>query len=95
MTDQTDQEFLDTFITERLQMHYSKEHPGLTGDELAAALQLESDYNDALEGLSPDAAAAIKKFHDHIADKLTAENVFYYLKGVKDGLLLYKTLENL
>ena len=95
MTEQTDQEFIDTFITERMQMHYSKGYPILTGDELAAALQLEAEYNHALETLPPKLSDAIKAFHENIVDKLTKETVFYYQKGIKDGLLLYRMLEKL
>lgn len=91
----TDKEFWDTFIIERMQMHYSSEHPPLTGDELAAALQLEAEYNHALEKLPPEDAAAIKKFHETVTNNLSEEGVFYYLKGVKDGLLLCKALEQL
>jgi len=91
----TDQEFLDTFVTERMQMHYSIGHPRLTDDELATALQLESEYNHALETLPPKTAIAIKKFHESVLDKLTEDGTFFYLKGVKDGLLLYKKLEEL
>lgn len=91
----TDKEFWDTFIIERMQMHYSSEHPPLTGDELAAALQLEAEYDHALEKLPPEDAAAIKNFHETVTNKLSEEGVFYYLKGVKDGLLLYRALEKL
>ena len=84
----TDQEFLDTFVTERMQMHFSSGHPHLTDDEIAAALQLEAEYNQALESLPPKIASAIKNFHENVTDKLTKESVFYYLKGVKDGLRL-------
>ena len=91
----TDQQFMDTFITERMQMHYSRGYPRLTGDELATALQLESEYNHALETLPPKTADVIKKFHESISDKLTEDGTFFYLKGVKDGLLLYKALEEL
>lgn len=91
----TDKEFWDTFIIERMQMHYSSEHPPLTGDELAAALQLEAEYNHALEKLPPEDAAAIKNFHETVTNQLSEEGIFYYLKGVKDGLLLCKTLEKL
>lgn len=91
----TDKEFWDTFIIERMQMHYSSEHPPLTDDELAAALQLEAEYNHALEKLPPEDAAAIKKFHETVTNQLSEEGIFYYLKGVKDGLLLYRTLQNL
>ncbi len=90
-----DKEFLDTFITERMQMHYSSGYPRLTGDELAAALQLEAEYDHALENLPPKLANAIKDFHKNVVDKLTDEGTFFYLKGLKDGLLLYKTLEQL
>lgn len=95
MTEQTDQEFIDTFITERMQMHYSKGYPILTGDELAAALQLEAEYNHALETLPPKLASAIKDFHENVTNKLTKECVFHYLHGLKDGLLLYRFLEKL
>lgn len=91
----TDQEFLDTFITERMQVHYSIGYPRLTADELAIALQLESEYNHALETLPPKTATAIKKFHESVSDKLTEDGTFFYLKGIKDGLLLYRTLEKL
>lgn len=91
----TDQEFLDTFITERIQMHYSSGHPHLTDDELSAALQLEAEYNHVLETLPPKAATAIKEFHEEVTNKLSEEGIFYYLKGIKDGLLLYKALEKL
>ena len=91
----TDKEFLDMLTTERMQMHYSSEHPPLTGDELAAALQLEAEYNHALEKLPPEDAAAIKNFHETVTNQLSEEGVFYYLKGVKDGLLLYRALEKL
>ena len=70
----TDKEFLDTFIVERMQLHYSSEHPSLTGDELAAT---------------------IKNFHESVTNKLSEEEIFYYLKGIKDGLLLYRALEKL
>lgn len=95
MTEQTNQEFIDTFITERMQMHYSEGYPILTGEELAAALQLEADYNHALETLPPKLSSAIKDFHENVTNKLTKETVFYYQKGIKDGLLLYKMLEEL
>ena len=72
----TDQEFLDTFITERMQMHYSSKCPRLTADELATALQLESEYNRALETLPPKVATAIKKFHESVSDKLTEDGTF-------------------
>lgn len=62
----TDKEFLDTFIVERMQLHYSSEHPPLAGDELSAALQLEAEYNHALEKLPPEDATAIKKFHETV-----------------------------
>lgn len=91
----TDQEFLDTFITERVRMHYSSEHPSPTADEVAAAFQLEDEYNHALENLPLEAATAIKNYHKNISDKLTEEGVFFYLKGIKDGLLLYRMLEKL
>ncbi len=91
----TDKEFFDTFITERMQMHMTNAYPHLTEDELAAALQLEADYDHALETLPPKLASAIKTFHENIVDKLTKETVFYYQKGLKDGLLLYRTLQNL
>lgn len=91
----TDKEFLDMLTTERMQMHYSSEHPPLTGDELTAALQLEAEYNHALERLPPEDAAAIRNFHETVTNNLSEEGVFYYLKGVKDGLRLYKALEKL
>ena len=91
----TDQEFLDTFITERMRMHYSSEHPSPTDDEVAAELQLEDEYNHALETLPLEAAAAIKNYHKNITDKLTEEGVFFYLKGIKDGLRLYRALVEL
>ena len=78
----TDKEFLDTFIVERMQLHYSSEHPSLTGD-------------DILETLPPEAAATIKNFHESVTNKLSEEEIFYYLKGIKDGLLLYRALEKL
>ena len=95
MTEQTDQEFIDTFVTERMQMHYSKRYPILTGEELAAALQLEAEYNHALEKLPPEDASAIKNFHEAVTNQLSEEGVFYYLKGIKDGLLLYRALKKL
>lgn len=91
----TDQEFLDTFITERMRMHYSSEHPSPTDDEVSAELQLEDEYNHALESLPPEASATIKDYHKNITDKLTEERIFFYLKGIKDGLLLYRALEKL
>lgn len=91
----TDQEFMDTFISERMQMHYSKRYPHLTADALATALQLESEYNHALETLPPKTASAIRKFHESISDKLTDDGIFSYLRGIKDGLLLYRALKEL
>ena len=91
----TDKEFLDTFVNERMQMHYSSGQPRLTDDEIASALQLEAEYNHALETLPPKLADAIKAFHESVTDKLTTEGVFYYLKGLKDGLRLYKAIEEL
>ena len=90
----TDQEFLDTFITERMRMHSSAQ-PSQTDDEIAAEFQLEDEYNHALENLPPEAAAAIKNYHKNITDKLTEETVFFYCKGIKDGLLLYRSLEKM
>ena len=86
----TDKEFLDTFVTERMQMHYSSGHPRLTDDEIAAALQLEADYNQALESLPPKIASAIKNFHESVSDRLTKEGVFFYCKGIKSLSRNYK-----
>ena len=91
----SDQEFLDFFISERTQLLYSREQPSLTGDELDAALQLEVEYNLALEQLPPEAATAVKKFHKKVVDKLTEDGIFLFKKGLKDGLLLYRALQNL
>lgn len=91
----TDQKFLDTFIIKRMKMHYSSGHPSQAENEVAAELQLEDEYNHALETLPPEAATAIKNYHKNITDKLTEETVFFYCKGIKDGLLLYRMLEKL
>ena len=90
-----DKEFLDTIISERMEMHYAKEHPPLLGDELAAALQLETEYNLALEQLSPEAASAVKKFHETVVNQLSEDGIFFFKKGISDGLRLYRTLQNL
>lgn len=91
----TDKEFWDTFIIERMQMHMTKAHPRLTEDELAAALEMEAKYNLVLEQLLPETASVIKEFQKHLSDKLTEEQIFFYQKGIADGLLLYRTLQNL
>lgn len=69
--------------------------PCLITDEIATALQLESEYNRALEILPLKSVIAIKKFHKSVSDKLTEDGTFFCLKGVNDGLLLYRMLEEL
>lgn len=91
----TDKEFWDTFIIERMQMHMTNAHPRLAEDELAATLELEVKYNLVLEQLLPETASVIKDFQKHLSDKLTEEQIFFYQKGIADGLLLYRTLQNL
>ena len=90
----TDKEFWDMVITERMQIHSSRARP-LTDEELATALQLEAEYDHALENLPPKIATAIREFHENVVNKLTEEQIFFYQKGIADGLLLYRTLQNL
>ena len=91
----TEKEFWDTVIIERMQFHMTNAHPRLSEKEIAAALDLEAKYNLALEQLPPETANAIKEFHKHLSDKLTEEQIFFYQKGISDGLRLYRTLQNL
>lgn len=91
----TDTEYWNMVITERMQIHSFRARPRLTDEELATALQLEAEYDRALENLPPKIATAIREFHENVVNKLTEEQIFFYQKGISDGLRLYRTLQNL
>lgn len=91
----TDQNFLRNFVAERMQMHYSM-CKGTTAEGKAdVLLGLESEYAQALEALPDSTRATIEAFVKGLNDKAENDETFFYMKGVKDGLLLYEALAEL
>lgn len=91
----TDKEFIECFITERMQMHYSKCHGKPTAEECTNFDQLENNYNLAIQSLSEKHRVNIIAYYESIIDRLTEDATFFYQKGIKDGLILYKILTHL
>jgi len=90
------QVFLNSLIAERMQMHYSTLNQGdVAGNKLAESLELEEKYTQTLETLPDAARETIEDFVQCLYSKAANEETFFYKKGVKDGLLLYKLLTNL
>lgn len=91
----TDKEFLECFISERMQMHCTNSRRTPSASELEELKKREERHNRMMETLSADAQDAIKKYYESFIDKMADDNTFYYRKGVKDGLLLWKILKKL
>ena len=91
----TDKSFFDDLVTERMQMHYSL-HKGKRADgEPANALRLEQEYIQALEALPTTTREAIEGFVKHLYSQAADDEAFFYVRGLKDGLLLYELLAEL
>ena len=91
----TDEEFLECFISERMQMHCTNSHRLPPTSELEDLKKREERHNRAMETLSADTQDAIKKYYKSIINRMADDTTFYYCKGVKDGLLLQKILKKL
>lgn len=91
----TDKNFLDDLVAERMQLHYSLHKGNLAEGEATHSLQLEREYTQALETLSPATRTAIRNFVECLSGKAAKDEVFYYVRGLKDGLLLYELLARL
>lgn len=91
----TDKNFLDSVIAERMQMHYSMRRGGTADDTKNVLLSLESEYTQALEALPDDVRATIETFVKSLNSRAADDETFFYMKGVKDGLLLYEALTGL
>ena len=91
----TDKEFLECFISERMQMHCTNNRRTPSASELEQLKMQEERHNRMMETLSADAQDTIKKYYESFIDKIADDNTFYYRKGVKDGLLLWKILKKL
>ena len=91
----TDKSFLDDIVAERMQMHYSLHKGNLAEGEATHSLQLEREYAQVLEALPTATREAIENFIECLNSKAAKDEVFYYVRGLKDGLLLYELLARL
>lgn len=94
-TNMTDKEFLDSFIAERMQTHYSTHRGNMADGEPDISLQWEREYVQAVETLPTSVREAIENFVSRQNSKAASDETFFYMRGVKDGLLLYKLLAGL
>lgn len=91
----TDKSFFDDFVMGRMQMHYSMRKGDMADDELTHSLQLEQEYTQALEALPDATREAIEGFVKHLYSQAADNETFFYVRGLKDGLLLYELLTEL
>ena len=91
----TDRSFLDDLVTERMQMHYSTHRANMADGEPDKSLRLEQEYTRALETLPPATREAIEGFVKHLNSQAADDETFFYVRGLKDGLLLYELLTEL
>lgn len=91
----TDKDFLDGVVTERMQMHYSMHKTNTADGEPAHFLRLEQEYTHALETLPTATREAIESFVKSLFSKGADDEAFFYVRGLKDGLLLYELLSKL
>jgi len=88
----TDKEFLNSCVAERMQMHYSAHKEGMAEGETNILLSLEREYSQVLGALPDAARTTIVAFVKSLTSGAADNEAFFYMKGVKDGLLLYKAL---
>ena len=91
----TDRDFLDGVVTERMQLHYSMHKANMADGEPAHSLRLEQEYTRALETLPTATREAIESFVQSLLSKGADDETFFYIRGLKDGLLLYELLPKL
>ncbi len=91
----TDKEFLNSCVAERMQMHYSAHKGGTAEGETDNLLSLESEYTQVLGALPDATRTTIEAFVKSLTSRTADNETFFYMKGVKDGLLLYKALTGL
>lgn len=86
---------LDDFVMRRMQMHYSMRKGDMADGELTHSLHLEQEYTQALETLPAATRDAIEGFVKHLYSQAADDETFFYVRGLKDGLLLYELLTEL
>ena len=91
----TNKSFLNDLVMERMQMHYSLHKANMPDGEPANSLRLEQEYAQALGTLPAATREAIESFVKCLYSKAADDETFFYMRGVKDGLLLYKLLAGL
>jgi len=94
LTHMSDQSFLNDIISERMEMHYSSYSKSNT-DELNSILKLDDEYAKALETLPKETKKVIDDYISSLHRQAGKDEMFFYKKGVKDGLLLYELLTKL
>ena len=85
----TDLEFLETVVTERIDQHVAANREATKADRELLA-KLDQHYWEVLEKLSEEDADAIHEFHDHSFWLMADEEKTLYKNGVLDGLRLAK-----
>lgn len=91
----SDKEFLDSIIAERMQTHYSLHKGNMADGEPDISLRLEGEYAQAVEVLPSAMRETVENFVKHLNSKAASDETFFYMRGVKDGLLLYELLARL
>ena len=87
----TDLEFLETVVTERIDQHVAANREATKADRELLA-KLDQHYWEVLEKLSEEDADAIHEFHDHSFWMMAEEEKTLYKCGVLDGLRLAKSI---
>lgn len=87
---------LSDLLTLRMEMHYQKREKDKTEDEKERESREVKEYHrklaEALENLEKKDRKIVNQYCDHLSEKLTGDNDFYYKAGFQDGIRLMMKL---
>lgn len=83
---------LNNLLMLRMEMHHQKREKDKTEDEKERETKEVEEHHrklsEVLEKLGKKDRKIVNQYCDHISDKLTGDNDFYYKAGFQDGIRL-------
>lgn len=92
---QSDRDFLEMIIQDRMQSHYSAFGAKKSPEELRQFDELERQFNAAVALLPAESAEIVAQYVQSIFDCDAAREEFFYKVGVLDGFQLYFLFQKL
>lgn len=89
MARMSDEEFIESVVTERMELCYSRWKGEKVSDREDEFDEIEKAYEAAISSLSERDRKAIEKYFDTMFDESSEETNFFYRAGIRDGYNLH------